>query len=55
MRETSRKCKKCEKGKLKTWRKGERLYNKVFICFKCDSVFENIDGKIIESERLAVV
>jgi hypothetical protein len=55
MQETAHKCKKCGKGKLKTWERGSRLCNKVFICFKCDSVFENINGKIIESERLAVV
>lgn len=47
-------CSYCE-GKLTTYEKGHRLYRKIFICLKCDTVYENRNGKLIKSERLAVV
>ncbi len=56
MQETNKyKCIKCKTGELETYEKGSKLYNKLFICFKCDSVFENKNGKIIESELLTVI
>lgn len=47
-------CSQCD-GKLDTFYKGHKLHKKIYICYQCDTVFENQKGKLIKSERFTVI